>query len=50
VTVPLGAFDACVYQYEYGDGGGIGQVWIADGRGFHLKSTGKKKKVAKKAA
>ncbi|MBL8359167.1 MAG: hypothetical protein JNN18_01655 [Rubrivivax sp.] len=40
VTVPLGAFDACVYQYEYGDGGGIGQVWIADGRGFHLKSTG----------
>lgn len=39
VTVPLGTFDACVYQYEYGDGGGTGQVWIADGRGFHLKKT-----------
>lgn len=40
VTVPLGTFDACVYQYEYGDGGGSGLVWIADGRGFNLKTTG----------
>lgn len=38
VTVPLGTFDACVYQYDYGPGGGGGQVWIADGRGFNLKS------------
>lgn len=40
VTVPLGTFDACVYQYEYGSGGGTGQVWIADGRGFNLKTIG----------
>lgn len=38
VTVPLGTFDACVYQYEY-SGSGIGQAWIADGRGFNLKTT-----------
>lgn len=40
VTVPLGTFDACVYQYEYGPGGGSGQAWIADGRGFNLKTVG----------
>jgi len=38
VTVPVGSFDACVYQYDTALS--TGQVWIADGRGFNLKTTG----------
>lgn len=38
VTVPLGTFPACVYQYDTPSSTGL--VWIAEGRGFNLRSSG----------
>ena len=38
VTVPLGTFAACVYQYDTAQSSGL--VWIADGRGFNLRTSG----------